>query len=131
MLRNPWFYVLVAVVGMVCGTLLRVQLIEPQEIGALCTAEQAPFWCQIRHAIIMGLIHGPWPWGGVVLVGISLILPRSLAPGFLMVGMFLGGGVLFVYSAKLGALAVVTGLLRGITLAEPAPELPAYRPKPG
>ncbi len=125
MLRNPWFYVAVAVLGMVSGYLLRTQLIEPQEIGAICTAEQVPFWCQIRHGIILGLVQGPWPWGGALLVGISLLLPRSLAPVPLVAGMWLGGALLFVYSAKLGALAVVTGLLRGITLGEPAPELPA------
>lgn len=125
MLRNPWFYLVVALIGMLSGYLLRTQLIEPQEIGALCTAEQAPLWCQIRHAIIMGLVLGPWPWAGTVLVGMSLLLPRSLAPVALVAGMWVGGALLFVYSAKLGALAVVTGLLRGITLGEPAQQLPA------
>lgn len=125
LLRNPWFYVAVALVGMLSGYLLRTQLIEPQEIGAICTAEQVPLWCQIRHGIILGLVQGPWPWGGVVLVGISLFLPRALAPALLVPGMWLGGALLFIYSAKLGALAVVTGLLRGIRLGEPAQEVPA------
>lgn len=126
MLRNPWFYLVVVLVGMVCGYLLRVQFIEPQEIGAICTGEQPPWWCQIRHGIILGMVLGPWGWSAVALVGISLFLPRSLAPVFLMAGCFLGGGLLLMYSAKVGALAVVTGLLRGITLGQPGPKLPAY-----
>lgn len=125
MLRNPLFYVAVALIGMLSGYLLRTQLIEPQVIGALCTSEQPPFWCQIRHALILGLVLGPWAWTGVVLVGISLLLPQGRAPLLLVAGMWVGGAMLFVYSAKLGALAVVTGMLRGITLGEPAQQLPA------
>lgn len=124
LLRAPWGYLVLAVVGMVSGYLLRVYLIEPQEVGAICTAEQVPFWCSIRHDIIMGMIHGNWRWSSVVLVFCSLFVSRSLAPLFLILGMFLGGVSLFMFSANSGALAVVTGLLRALALGQPSRELP-------
>lgn len=124
LLRAPWGYLVLAVAGMVSGYLLRVYLIEPQEVGAICTAEQVPLWCSIRHGIIMGMIHGPWRWSSVVLVFCSLFLSRSLAPLFLILGMFSGGVSLFMFSTNYGALAVVTGLLRALALGQPSRELP-------
>lgn len=125
-LGAPWSYLLLALAGMASGYLLRAYLIEPQEIGAICTAEQVPFWCSLRHTIIMGMIHGHWRWAAVVLVASSLLVPRSLVPLFLMPGMFLGGVLLFFYNPSYGALTVVTGLLRALALGQP----PAREPPP-
>lgn len=118
--ESAWIYLGIAAAGMVAGYLLRVYFIEPQAVGAVCTADQVPWWCHFRLALIMGMIHGSWRWASVALVAVSLLVPGRWAPLLLLPGMFLGGVSMLMFSANQGALALVTGFLRALSLGDAA-----------
>ena len=56
---------------------LRKGLIEPDTIGALCASAAAPVWCEVRHLLVLGLVHNVYGWFsvGAAVLAVPLRLP--------------------------------------------------------
>ena len=91
--------------------LLRYQLIEPDDVGRLCTRAGAPAWCGIRQLIVLGFAWNAYGWASL-LFSVMAMLTRWNAAA--VAGMIMGiTGILFYryFPAGLGL------LLSALTLA--------------
>lgn len=107
---------LVAVAGVLLGLLARDYLVEPDAIGAVCTADGAPWWCLPRHWLVMLFHWGLLGGGALALAGLAVVaamagLPYRL-PAF--AALAAAGVGLALYNASLSAPAA---LLAGLLLA--------------
>ena len=111
----PWL--LLVLVGLLAAW-LRYGLIEPPAMAQVCTAAQAPAWCALRQALVLGFLHDVY---GVVaiLAAVLALLRRSSALAWLAAA--LGAVALQLYNYEPGALALLVGCLRLVHLtATPA-----------
>jgi len=103
---TPWL--LLVLVGLAAAG-LRYGLIEPPSMAQLCTAAQAPAWCALRQALVLGFLHDVY--GVIALVAAVLaLLRRSRALAWLAAA--LGAVALQLYNYEPGALALLVGCLR-------------------
>lgn len=108
---TPWLLLVLSGLG---AAWLRYGLIEPPAMAELCTAAQAPAWCALRQALVLGFLHGVY---GVVaiLAAVLALLRRSRALAWLAAA--LGAFALQLYNFEPGALALLIGCLRLVHLA--------------
>ncbi|HEX8776876.1 MAG TPA: hypothetical protein VF738_02055 [Rhodanobacter sp.] len=119
---TPWLLLILAGLG---AAWLRYGLIEPPPMAQACTAAQAPAWCALRQALVLGFLHDVF--GGAALIAALLsLLRRSRALAWLAAA--LGAVALQLYNYEPGALALLVGCLRLVQLAAPGERLPARRP---
>jgi hypothetical protein len=116
MLRSAYHFLCIALLGCLAGYLLRVYLVQPAEIGAMCSLESPPLWCLARDYLIQGMIVSAWGQLAIVFIVLSVLLKLTAARLVLIPGLFLAGVSLFLFGPLLGALGCVAGLVRGITL---------------
>jgi len=107
-----------ALLGCLTGYLLRVYLVQPAELGALCSGEAAPLWCLARQELIIGMISGLWGQMALGFIGLSVFFKLAVARLILLPGLFFAGISLFLFGPLIGAFACVAGLVRSITLTE-------------
>jgi len=107
---TPWLLPVLA--GLVAAG-LRYGLIEPPAMAQLCTAAQAPAWCALRQALVLGFLHDVY--GVIALIAAVLaLLRRSRALAWLAAA--LGVVALQLYNYEPGALALLVGCLRLVHL---------------
>jgi len=120
-LLAPWPLLILVGLG---AAWLRYGLIEPPAMAQICTAAQAPAWCALRQALVLGFLHDVF--GVVALIAALLsLLRRSRALAWLAAA--LGAVALQLYNYEPGALALLVGSLRLVQLAAPRERLPARR----
>lgn len=106
----PWL--LLALVG--AGTAwLRLGLIEPHAVANLCTAAQAPAWCALRQALVLGFLHEVYGIAALIAAALAL-LRRSRMLAWLAAA--LGAFALQFFNYEPGALALLAGSLRLVHL---------------
>lgn len=118
MLRSAYYFLLIALFGCLAGYLLRIYVVQPAELGALCSREGAPLWCLARQELIIGMISGLWGKMALGFIVLSVFFKLAIARLILLPGLFLGGVSLFLFGPLIGAFACVAGLVRGITLTD-------------
>jgi hypothetical protein len=118
MLRSAYHFLAIALVGCLAGYFLRVDLVQPAEIGAQCSVAEPALWCIGRDYLIQGMIVSAWGYLALIFIVLSLFLPLKPARLVLLPGLFLAGVSLFLFGPLLGAIACVAGLVRGITLTD-------------
>lgn len=106
----PWL--LIALVGLGAAW-LRHGLIEPPALAELCTSAQAPAWCALRQALVVGFLHEVYGIAAIIVAALSL-LRRSRALAWLAAA--LGALALQLYNYEPGALALLVGCLRLVHL---------------
>jgi len=127
---TPWLLLVLA--GLVAAG-LRYGLIEPPAMAQLCTTVQAPAWCALRQALVLGFLHDVYGVIAVV-VAVSSLLRRARALAWLAAA--LGAVALQLYNYEPGALALLIGCLRLVHLqgtgndvaTTPAPSPESTRP---
>lgn len=127
---TPWLLLVLA--GLVAAG-LRYGLIEPPAMAQLCTTVQAPAWCALRQALVLGFLHDVYGVIAVV-VAVSSLLRRARALAWLTAA--LGAVALQLYNYEPGALALLIGCLRLVHLqgtgndvaTTPAPSPESTRP---
>jgi hypothetical protein len=62
-----------------CAMALRRQLIEPDAIGRLCTADGAPEWCILRQWLVMGFVRNAYGYLSVAAVLLAVIARWRIA----------------------------------------------------
>jgi hypothetical protein len=92
---------------------VRIQLIEPDAVGRICTAVSAPGWCALRQALVMGFVHNVYGWLSVTAALLAAFTRwRWLAWLGLLAGVL--GGVLYRFDpAGAGVLLSALVLARG------------------
>jgi hypothetical protein len=106
----PWLLIALAGLG---AAWLRYGLIEPADLVELCTSAQAPAWCALRQALVMGFLHEVYGIAAVIVAALSLLhRSRALACLAAMLGAF----ALQLYNYEPGALALLVGCLRLVHL---------------
>jgi hypothetical protein len=119
MLRSAYHFLVVALIGCLAGYLLRTYIVQPAEMGAMCSTATQPAWCVARDFLIQGMISGLWGKLALGFIALSIVLFKIPFTRLLLVpGLFFAGVSLFLFGPLLGASAVVTGLIRGITFAQ-------------
>lgn len=103
---SPWL--LIALVG-AGAAWLRYGLIEPHAVANRCTAAQAPAWCALRQALVLGFLHEVYGIAALIAAALSL-LRRSRALAWLAAA--LGAFALQFFNYEAGALALLAGCLR-------------------
>ncbi len=109
----PWLLLMLVGLG---AAWLRYGLIEPPAMAQLCTSAQAPAWCALRQALVLGFLHDVY---GVLalLAALLALLRRSRALAWLAAA--LGAVALQLYNYEPGALALLVGCLRLVHLTAP------------
>ncbi|BFI94767.1 MAG: hypothetical protein RSP_02770 [Rhodanobacter sp.] len=109
----PWLAIALVGAG---AAWLRYGLIEPHAIADRCTAAQAPAWCALRQALVVGFLHDAYGIAALVAAASSLLFrSRTLA----CLAAALGAFALQFYNYEPGALALLVGSLRLVHLAAP------------
>jgi hypothetical protein len=108
---------LVVLAFIVIGMALKYWLIEPEHMGAACMADQQPWWCYPRLVLVLGMIYGWWGGAAIALVCLSVYLRPETALPWLLAGMAIASLALVIYSAGWASVALLTGLLRAISLS--------------
>jgi hypothetical protein len=106
----PWLLLVLVGAG---AAWLRYALIEPHAVANLCMAAQAPAWCVLRQALVVGFLHNVYGIAAIVAAALSLLM-RSRVPAWLAAA--LGAFALQFYNYEPGALALLTGCLRLVHL---------------
>ncbi|MBD8899451.1 hypothetical protein [Rhodanobacter sp. DHG33] len=114
----PWL--LIALVGLGAAW-LRYGLIEQPALADLCTSTQAPAWCPLRQALVMGFLYEVYGIAAVIVAALSL-LRRTRALAWLAAA--LGAFALQLYNCEPGALALLIGCLRLVHLSAPSGRRP-------
>lgn len=119
--RTPALLALGLAVGVAAaGYALRNRLVEPEAMGALCTAADAAFWCPVRTAVIVLSQWGVLGWMPMVLAAAALVLPgRWARPAALGAAVAAGFG-LSLYNAGLAVPALALAVLRLVRLEKNA-----------
>ncbi len=120
-LAAPWLLLLL--VG-IAAAVVRFELIESSALGQLCSSGDAPWWCAVRTALVLGFLHHVY--GVTALVGAALALVsrrRALAWLAAALGVF----ALQLYGAETGALALLVGSLRLLRLQADACAAPVQQ----
>ena len=107
---TPWL--LLALAGLVAAW-LRYGLIEPPAMAQLCTATQAPAWCALRQALVLGFLYEVYGVAAIC-VAVLALLRRSRVLAWLAAA--LGAFALLLYCYEPGALALLIGCLRLVHL---------------
>ncbi len=102
----PWLAIML--VGLAAAA-LRYQVVEPNQIGAWCSAGDAPAWCAWRHALVSGFLNYSYGYAALAAV-LPALLWRHPAPAWLAAA--LGAFALQLYCVEAGALALLVGSLR-------------------
>lgn len=109
----PWLLIALAGLG---AAWLRYGLIEQPALADLCASTQAPAWCPLRQALVMGFLHEVYGIAAVIVAALSL-LRRSRALAWSAA--VLGAIALLLYNCEPGALALLVGCLRMVHLTAP------------
>jgi hypothetical protein len=118
----PWL--LIALTGLAAAW-LRYGLIEPPAMAQACTAAQAPAWCALRQALVLGFLYEIY--GAVaILVAVLALLRRARTLAWLAAA--LGALALQLYNYEPGALALLVGCLRLVHLQGAGSVPPAVTP---
>lgn len=115
---------LLAVAG--AAAALRYGVIEPSEVGDLCSGSLAPAWCHGRALLVRGFQHhafGFTVYGSAALLAAALAL-RSTRPWLAWLAAASGAFALELYCFEPGALALLIGCLRLLRLQSSSPGLP-------
>lgn len=115
----PWLLIALAGLG---ATWLRYGLIEQPALADLCASAQAPAWCPLRQALVMGFLYEAYGIAAVIFAALSL-LRRSRALASLAA--VLGAFALQLYNCEPGALALLVGCLRLVHLTAPSVRRPS------
>ncbi|MEW9571996.1 hypothetical protein ABQJ54_09535 [Rhodanobacter sp. Si-c] len=107
---TPWL--LLVLVGFGAAG-LRYGLVEPPALAQLCTATQAPAWCALRQALVLGFLHEVYGIAAIC-VAVLALLRRSRVLAWLAAA--LGVLALQLYNYEPGALALLVGCLRLVHL---------------
>lgn len=102
----PWLLLALAGLG---AAWLRYGLIEPRGLAELCATTQAPGWCPLRQALVLGFLHEVYGIAALAVTALAL-LRRSRALAWLAAA--LGALALQLYNYEPGALALLLGCLR-------------------
>jgi hypothetical protein len=106
----PWLLIVLAGLG---AAWLRYGLIEPPAMAQTCTAAQAPAWCALRQALVLGFLHEVYGIAAI-LAAVLALLRRSRGLAWLAAA--LGAFALQFYNYEPGALALLAGCLRLVHL---------------
>ncbi|MEP6896971.1 MAG: hypothetical protein ABI870_00445 [Rhodanobacter sp.] len=110
----PWLLLLA---GGGAAAWLRYGFIESHAVTQLCDAGQMPWWCGVRHALVLGFLYGIY---GIVALFAALLALRSKNPWLAWLAAVLGAMALLLYCFETGALALLIGCLRLLRLHDPA-----------
>ncbi|MEO7050491.1 MAG: hypothetical protein ABI128_02395 [Rhodanobacter sp.] len=117
----PWLLFLLVGIAV---AVVRFELIESSPIGQLCGSSHAPWWCELRTALVVGFLHQAY--GMAALVGaLWALFSRRLAVAWLAAA--LGILALQLYGAETGALALLIGSLRLLRLQADACNAPVQQ----
>jgi hypothetical protein len=102
-----------ALAGLAAGALLRYGWVQSPELGWRCGAIDAPSWCAVRHALLVGLrAQG---LGVIALVlGLTALLAREAYRLLIIAAAGLGAAGLLLYSAELSAAALLLAAMRAV-----------------
>ncbi|MEW9622722.1 hypothetical protein [Rhodanobacter geophilus] len=106
----PWLLIVLAGLG---AAWVRYGLIEPPAMAQICTAAQAPAWCALRQALVLGFLHEVYGIAAM-LAAVLALLRRARALAWLAAA--LGALALQLYNYEPGALALLIGCLRLVHL---------------
>ena len=120
----PWLLIALTGVG---AAWLRYGLIEQATLADLCASAQAPMWCPLRQALVVGFLHEAYGVAAIVVTALALLRrARALACLAAMLGAF----ALLLYNVEPGALALLASCLRLVHLQGAANEItPARSPE--
>ena len=90
------------------AAVVRVQIVEPEDLAHLCSAADAPWWCALRAAVIAAFATNALAVAAAAAGGISIATRRS---GAALGAVCLGVAGLVLYSVEAGAIALLLGLL--------------------
>lgn len=107
----PLRFLAVAVGVMVLAVLVRFQLIEPQAIGAACSAPGAPWWCLPREALVLPFHFGVPGVIALALAVVGFFLEGPWARRLAWIAMPVAAAGLILYNATWSAPAIVLALL--------------------
>lgn len=90
----------------------RYQFVEPEVLGELCQADDAPLWCLARTALVVGTQWGVFGALAMALAGLSFVVSLRWARYAAWAAMVVGGAGLYLYNTNFAAIALVFALVR-------------------
>lgn len=90
------------------AALLRVYVVEPEEMAHICGAAAAPWWCTLRAAVIAAFATHALGVAAIAAGGIAIVTRRS---GAALAAACLGVAGLVLYAVEAGAFGFLLGVL--------------------
>lgn len=103
-LKRVLIWLALAVGIFALASALRHLVIEPQTAGIACSNADAPWWCALRHGLL--LMHLDYRWGQIGLAGGALGLMLYWRPA-VVVGLVFSVMGLVLYNADLAGIGLV------------------------
>jgi hypothetical protein len=103
----------VTLAGLAAGALLRYGWAQSPELGWRCGAIDAPGWCAVRHAVLVGL-RGQGLGVIALVLGLTALLAREAHRVLILAAAGLGAAGLLLYSAELSAAAVLLAAMGAV-----------------
>lgn len=88
---------------------LRYGVIEVAATGQFCASAHAPWWCAVRHVLVLGFLHNVYGIAGLI-AALWALWSRRIRVATLAAA--LGLFALVLYGFQSGALALLVGSLR-------------------
>lgn len=120
----------IIIISVALGTVawvLRMRVVEPDEIGRLCTGHAAPPWCELRQWLVAGFIHNYFGYASLLAVAAAVVF-RARAPAWLALAAGILGCTLYRFEPS-GAGVLLAALL--LARADVRCSLPMGRDKRG
>jgi hypothetical protein len=106
----------VAIVLAIAAGLVRTQFIEPEIMGALCSAATPPWWCALRLGVLSLSSSGVFGYGALALALASFFVKGRWAMAAVILSAAFGGVGLSIYNAYWAATGLLLALLRAARL---------------
>jgi hypothetical protein len=113
------------------GLIARYQIIEPDDIYALCLPETRPGWCAPRDALVDIAYTFSFGYTAVAAAVLAWWCRPRLAWWFAMAALLAGGIGLHLYQTGVSALGVLLALLRLPRLTRDVSQAPRLGPQSG
>jgi hypothetical protein len=91
---------------------VRYGLMEDDRWVGLCAGEAQALACQARHGLGLLVYHGVLAWTSIISALLAVLLPGRSGVVLALLAAVLGIAALVLYTASVGAMALVLGLLR-------------------
>jgi hypothetical protein len=107
-MKNPVGAAVLVAIAAAVAALLRVYVVEPEELAHLCGAAGAPWWCALRAAVIAAFATHALGVAAIAAGGIAIMTRRS---GAALAAACLGVAGLVLYAVEAGAFGFLLGVL--------------------